>query len=310
MPLTSASPTPSLAGVWVPIVTPFLQQAERPVDHAALGLLAKRLQAAAVHGLVVGGTTGEAFALSNAERLACWQTIASHAPHVPLMLGSGGASLNEALADMAWLADAQRAQELPLHAVLLAAPAYIRPSVAGLERWFSALADAAPAPVVIYDIPYRTGAVLPRELLLTLAQHPRIVGVKDCGGDWAKSQALLHDGRLQWLAGEDMQVLAQLAHGAVGCISASAHLWPERWVALYTAVRDHKLDHARQCWRELLPVIDTAFAEPNPAPIKAALAAQGLCSAAVRAPLCEASDAITARWQALGLASAAAVNPR
>jgi 4-hydroxy-tetrahydrodipicolinate synthase len=171
MSLISASQTRSLAGVWVPIITPFLEQTDRPVDHAALGLLAKRLQAAAVHGLVVGGTTGEAFALSNAERLACWHTIASHAPHVPLMLGTGGASLSEALADMAWLADAQRTQGLPLHAVLLAAPAYVRPSVAGLEHWFCRLADAAPAPVVVYDIPYRTGAVLPRDLLLRLATH-------------------------------------------------------------------------------------------------------------------------------------------
>jgi len=302
MSLISASQTRSLAGVWVPIITPFLEQTDRPVDHAALGLLAKRLQAAAVHGLVVGGTTGEAFALSNAERLACWHTIASHAPHVPLMLGTGGASLSEALADMAWLADAQRTQGLPLHAVLLAAPAYIRPSVAGLEHWFCRLADAAPAPVVVYDIPYRTGAVLPRDLLLRLATHPRIVGVKDCGGDWAKSQALLHDGRLQWLAGEDMQVLAQLAHGAVGCISASAHLWPEHWVALYEAIQNHQLDQARARWRALLPVIETAFAEPNPAPIKTALALQGLCSASVRAPLCEASDTVAARWQALGVA--------
>lgn len=302
MVISSNPQNPSLAGVWVPIITPFIEQPHRPVDHASLGQLAKRFQEASVHGLVVGGTTGEAFALSAAERLACWKTIATHAPDLPLMVGAGGASLSDARDDMAWLAESRRTQGLPLQAVLLAAPAYIRPSVAGLEHWFTTLADTAPAPVVVYDIPYRTGVVLPRELLLRLAEHPRIVGVKDCGGDWAKTQALLHDGRLQWLAGEDMQVLALLAHGAVGCISASAHLWPERWVAFYTAMRNSQLAPARQCWQELLPVIETAFAEPNPAPIKAALALQGLCSAVVRAPLCAASDAVLARWKTLGIA--------
>jgi 4-hydroxy-tetrahydrodipicolinate synthase len=302
MPMPTTPTPPSLSGVWVPLITPFDNTDEQAVDHNSLNRLTAHLASQGVHGLVVGGTTAEAAALTPGERLACWRTVAHSAPGVPLMLGTGGASLAEALHDMAWLGQQRQDHGLPLHSVLLAAPAYIRPSAHGLLNWFHTLADAAPAPVVIYDIPYRTGSVLARDTLLQLADHPNIIGIKDCGGDAAKTLALLHDGRLHIMAGEDLQVMAHLAHGGAGCISASAHLFPERWVGLFKHMQHSHLPAAQALWRSLVPLIDNAFSEPNPGPIKAALAIQGwIDSDAVRSPMTVAGDAVKARWKALGL---------
>jgi 4-hydroxy-tetrahydrodipicolinate synthase len=246
--------------------------------------------------MVVGGTTAEVAALNADERLACWRTVAAYAPGVPLMLGTGGTSLTEALQDMAWLKHQTHA--LPLHSVLLAAPAYIRPSAQGLLDWFYTLADAAPAPVVVYDIPYRTGSVLTRDTLLQLAKHGNIIGIKDCGGDLGKTLALLHDGRLQVMAGEDLQVLSHLAHGAAGCISACAHLHPQRWVDLYQHMRQGELQQAQAVWCALVPLVELAFSEPNPAPIKAALSVQGFGNGLLRSPMTMASPELKARWAA------------
>jgi 4-hydroxy-tetrahydrodipicolinate synthase len=295
--MSEPSTPPQLEGVWVPIITPFADHPGREVDHAALGRLAKHLQRQGVSGLVVGGTTGEAAALTPQERLDCWHTVAQHAPALPLMLGTGGASLADALEDMHLIRQYQLTQRVRLDALLLAAPSYVRPSQQGLRDWFLVLADAAPAPVVMYDIPYRTGSTLARETLLSLADHPNIIGIKDCGGDLAKTLALLHDGRLQVLAGEDLQVLAHLAHGGKACISASAHLHPQRWVRMVQCMRSNHLDEAQALWRELVPLIETAFSEPNPGPLKAALAIQGFGSSCVRAPMMDASPAVFSRWK-------------
>jgi len=290
---------PQLEGVWVPIVTPFVDSPGREVDHAALGRLARHLKRQGVSGLVVGGTTGEAAALAPHERLDCWRTVAQHAPELPLMLGTGGGGLADAMEDMRLLRQTRLLQGLRLDALLLAAPAYVRPSQQGLLDWFLALADAAPAPLVIYDIPYRTGSTLTRETLLSLAQHPNIMGVKDCGGDLSKTLALLQHGGLQVMAGEDLQVLAHLAHGGKGCISACAHLYPQHWVRMVQCMRNNQLDEARALWHELVPLIETAFMEPNPGPLKAALALQGFGGACLRAPMTVASPAVTSRWKSV-----------
>jgi len=297
--MSEPSTPPQLEGVWVPIITPFVDNPGREVDHAALGRLAEHLQRQGVSGVVVGGTTGEVASLTPQERLDCWHTVAQHAPGLPLMLGTGGACLADAMEDMHRLRQVQLAQGLRLDALLLSAPPYVRPSQQGLRDWFLVLADAAPAPVVIYDIPYRTGSTLSRETLLSLAQHPNIIGIKDCGGDLAKTLALLHDGRLRILAGEDLQVLAHLAHGGTGCISASAHLHAQRWVRMVQCMRSTQLDEAQALWRELVPLIETAFSEPNPGPLKAALSIQGFGSSCVRAPMTAASPAVFSRWESM-----------
>jgi 4-hydroxy-tetrahydrodipicolinate synthase len=295
----STSSRSNFSGLWVPLVTPFTTDA---VDHAALGRLVEHLVSAGVSGFVVCGSTGEAAALSDKEQLAVLRTVGRHAGNLPLMMGVGGSDL---AATLAWLqtVSAGAAQELPkLHSVLVSAPCYIRPAQAGLLHWFHTLADNSSVPLVVYDIPYRTGIALERDTLLALARHWNIQAIKDCGGDHAKTQALLRDGGLQVLAGEDLQFFSTLALGGVGAITASAHIHTERWVALMTALRTDDLSAARRLWQPLAPLVEALFSEPNPAPIKALLARQRLGNGELRPPMTAMS--------ATGLERLVAVNAR
>lgn len=267
----------------MPLVTPFA--ANNAVDHAALGRLVEHLVRAGVSGLVVCGSTGEAAALSDEEQLAVLRTVERHAGGLPLVMGVGGSDL---AATLKWLhtVTAGATQALPtLHGVLVPAPCYIRPAQAGLLHWFHALADASDVPLIVYDIPYRTGIALERDTLLSLANHPNVRAIKDCGGDHGKTQALLRDGRLQVLAGEDLQLFSTLALGGAGAIAASAHVHTQRWVALVAALRAGHLADARALWHPLAPLVESLFSEPNPAPIKALLAKQALGSGVLRPPL-------------------------
>lgn len=259
------------------------------MDHVALATLARRLATTGIAGFVVCGSTGEAAALDEDEQLAVLDTVAAAAPQLPRMMGVSGYHLPKMLA---WV---DRLNAYPLSALLVPAPNYIRPSQAGLIQWFESIAQLSAAPLVIYDIPYRTGATLPLDTLLTLAANPRIRGIKDCGGDARKTQALIADGRLQVLAGEDAQIFTTLALGGAGAIAASAHLHTEQFVQVINALRQGHFAHAREPWQPLLPLIDLLFAEANPGPLKAALAHEGWISDELRAPMTPASTPLRHR---------------
>lgn len=282
--------TATFSGLWIPLVTPFHDHA---VDHAALHKLVQHLVPQGIAGIVVCGSTGEAAALSAEEQLAVLDTVAQASPGLPLVMGLSGYHLPDTLE---WV---RTLGTRTLAGLLVPAPHYIRPSQAGLVQWFTAIADASSQPVLIYDIPARTGVQLTLETLRTLAQHPNMVGIKDCGGDAAKTQALIADGQLQVLAGDDANIFTTLALGGAGAIAASGHVHTARLVALMQQVVRGELAAAQTRWRPLQPLIEALFAEPNPGPIKALLAQQGLMQAELRAPMTAASSALTGRLVAL-----------
>jgi 4-hydroxy-tetrahydrodipicolinate synthase len=131
------------------------------------------------------------------------------------------------------------------------------------------------------------------DTIRTLAQHPRIAAVKDCGGDQQLTMQLIRDGELAVLAGEDPQIFSTLCLGGAGAIAASAHIRPDLFVKMYHAVRENRLDEARKIFYWLLPVIDLLFDEPNPAPVKALLARFGWMSEELRLPMQAASARLT-----------------
>lgn len=244
------------------------------------------------------GSTGEAAALDDAEQLAVLDTVLAAANGLPVMMGLSGYHLPQTRAWVKTLAIR------PIHSLLVPAPHYIRPSQAGLLHWFRTLADASSAPVVVYDIPYRTGSQLTKDTLLALAAHPTIRAIKDCGGDARKTQALIADGRLQVLAGEDAQILSTVALGGAGAIAASAHLRTADFVQVIRLAQEGRLTQARARWQSLPALIDALFAEPNPALIKLALADQGLIYNELRLPMTVASVEGTAQIrQALAVGS-------
>ena len=297
---SSTVPSPDFSGLWIPLVTPFRDGA---VDHAALARLTAHLARTGIRGVVVCGSTGEAAALSKEEQLACLRTVAAHAGGLPLVMGLSGHHLPDT---RAWVQRLAAPDVPPLAGLLVPAPHYVRPAQDGLRAWFTALADASAVPLVVYDIPYRTGATLARETLLALAAHPNIRAVKDCGGDPGKTLALIRDGRLQVLAGEDEQLFATVAQGGAGAIAASAHVHTRRFVAVLDAIAVGDLPCARQAWHPLVPLIEALFAEANPGPLKALLAAQGWCANELRAPMTAASESHAQHLRALSEAVAAA----
>jgi len=272
--------TPDFTGLWIPLITPFHQGA---VDHPALTRLVKHFATEGVAGFVACGSTGEAAALDKTEQLEVLDTVLAANTGLPVVMGLSGYHMEQT---MAWV---KTLCQQPIAGVLVPAPHYIRPSQAGLQHWFTALADCDTRPLIIYDIPYRTGSQLTLETLLKLAAHPNIRAIKDCGGDALKTQALIDDGRLQVLAGEDAQILATLTMGGVGAITASAHLKTAQFVQVLAAMRRGEGAQAQQLWQALPALVQAVFAEPNPALIKAALAHLGLIHNELRLPMMPAS---------------------
>ncbi|WP_455884678.1 4-hydroxy-tetrahydrodipicolinate synthase [Pseudomonas spelaei] len=280
----------SFQGIWVPVVTPFQDGA---IDFIGLRRLVGHLLDKHVAGIMVCTTTGEAAALSRDEQLAVLDAVLQQVPAGRVVMGLSGNNQSELLQFQ------QHILERPIAGLLVPAPSYIRPSQAGLAAFFRTVADASRVPVILYDIPYRTGATFEQATLLSIVAHERIVAIKDCGGNLANTLALLASGEVDVLCGEDIQLFNALCLGATGAIAASAHVHTEQFVALYQQVRDNRLAEARATFFALLPLINTMFMEPNPAPVKAALALQGLIGSELRAPMQAASEASVARLQTL-----------
>jgi 4-hydroxy-tetrahydrodipicolinate synthase len=276
-------------GVWVPLVTPFSGGA---VDGGALRRLVRHYAAAGVDGLVVCGSTGEAASLDDAEQLAVLDAVLNEAGRLPVIMGLAGNHQGHVMQRLSAFGTR------PLAGILAPAPYYVRAGQEGAAAYFRCLADASRFPLVLYDIPYRTGTTLDTATLLSLAAHPNIAAIKDCGGSLAKTLALIADGQMNVLAGEDLQSLSTLCLGGTGMIAAAAHIRPDLFVAMHQAVRAQQLDLARRLFQALVPVIQLAFAEPNPGPLKAQLGRQGLLSDELRLPMPAASAALAARMDA------------
>lgn len=278
----------SFQGIWVPVVTPFHDGA---IDFIGLRRLVSHLLEKHVAGIMVCTTTGEAASLSRQEQLAVLDAVLLLVPAHRVVMGLAGYNQIELL---------QFQREIlkrPLAGLLVPAPSYIRPSQAGLEAFFRTVADASSVQIILYDIPYRTGVTFEQATLLNIVQHPRIVAIKDCGGNLATTLALLASGDVDVLCGEDLQMFNALCLGASGAIAASAHVRTDDFVALCQLVRDNQLTEARSIFFKLIPLINTMFMEPNPAPVKAALALEGLIGSELRAPMQVASTAVVERLQ-------------
>ncbi|NKI96573.1 4-hydroxy-tetrahydrodipicolinate synthase [Rhizobacter sp. SG703] len=286
-----------LSGIWVPVVTPFA--ADGRVDHERLAALVAGLVADGIHGLVACGTTGEAATLDEAEQAAVLRTVLRAAGGRKVLMGVSGIAPREVAAAC------RRFGEQPVAGFLVPPPSYVRPSQQGIVEFYREVAAAAPSAIVVYDIPYRTGTEMSLATLRSIAAIPGVRGLKDCGGDPRKTQALIADGRLAVLSGEDHNIFTTLCQGGQGAIAASAHLHPRRFVEMYDAVQAGDLPRARRLHHALAPMVGALFAEPNPGPLKAQLAALGQVGPALRAPMTAASALVAAAlreaWQQAGV---------
>jgi len=279
-----------LRGVWVPLITPF--DPAGAVDLDAIERLCHEYLDAGVAGIVALGTTGEPSALDADEKRSVLETITRTcaARDARVIVGTGTNDTRTTIA--ATLA----AAELPaVVGVLVVVPYYVRPSEAGIVAHFKAVADASPVPLVLYNIPVRTGRVVGPAAMLDLARTPNIAGVKQAVGaldtDTLEILAGAPEG-FAVLGGDDAFHFPIVCMGGHGAICASAHLCTERWVAMIECGLAGKTEDGRVHAEALLPVVNAGFAEPNPAVFKGALHAQGrIASADVRLPLTNATAA-------------------
>jgi len=284
-----------LQGLWLPLVTPFR---DRELDEASLRRLVAHYMALPVDGLILAATTGESLTLTSGETERLVFTVrdeAGRARNLPLCLGLSGSNTTALLETLA------RTAAWPIDAYLISCPYYSRPSQRGLELHFSALADRAVHPVMLYNIPYRTGVNLGNEAMLRLAGHGNIVGLKDCSDDRDQSRDLLRrrSDDFAVLTGEDAQYHQALVDGADGGILASAHIETETFANVWKLheAGDHK--SALAAWRSVEELVRLLFSEPSPAPIKHWLWRTGLIeSADLRLPMTEVSAELAARLDA------------
>ena len=285
-----------LHGLWLPLVTPFRNG---ELDEASLRRLVRHYTGGPVDGLILAATSGEGLTLGMAEleRLVALvrAEIAGSGRTMPVCLGLSGSSTRKMLDALdetaAW----------PIDGYLIASPYYSRPSQRGLLQHFTALADHASGPIVLYNIPYRTAVNLANETLLRLAEHQNIVGLKDCGAGRAQSIDLLRQrpAGFRVLTGEDAQYYEALSDGADGAILLSAHVETETFASVHTLLKQGNRDAAQACWESVSELTRLLFAEPSPAPAKYWLSRTGLIdSAEVRLPMVEVSAEVAARLDA------------
>ncbi|NOJ47010.1 4-hydroxy-tetrahydrodipicolinate synthase [Bradyrhizobium archetypum] len=281
-----------LQGLWLPLITPFR---DGELDEASLRRLVRRYAAGPVDGFILAATSGEGMSLraDELERLVTLtrNELSASRRYLPILLGLSGASTAKMLDAL------DETAGWPIDGYLIASPYYIRPSQRGLLQHFTALADHAAWPIVLYNIPYRTAVSLTNETLLQLAAHSNIIGMKDCSADRAQSIDLLarRPAGFRVLTGEDTQYHDALADGADGAILLSAHLETEAFASMQALIRQGDRDGARASWKELSRLTRLLFAEPSPAPAKYWLARSGLIdSAEVRLPMVEVSAELAA----------------
>jgi len=277
-----------LGGAYTALVTPFTEDGSA-IDFDAYEKLVESQIAGGISGLVPCGTTGETPTLSDSEqRELVKRTVGAAKGRVPVLVGTGSNSTKKSI-------DASKAAlEAGADAVMIVMPYYNKPSQEGMVRHVELIAKAVDAPIVLYNIPGRSGVELSvASLLRILDSSPGVVGVKDATGNVQSCQRLLSKAgdRVVVMSGDDPLTLPMMSVGARGVISVTSNVYPKQVREVVADATAGRWDEARRKHFALLPVHAAMFIEPNPQPVKAALSLEGRLRATVRRPMIEASKA-------------------
>lgn len=283
-----------LHGTGVALVTPFTSTGT--VDMAAWERLLDFTIAGGVEYLVLNGTTGESPTVTASEKTDLLNAARQHvAGRVPLVYGIGGNDTRTVEQQL------HSADLTGIEAILSASPAYNKPSQAGIVAHYQRLADASPRPLILYNVPSRTGSNLTAATVLELAKHDNIIGIKEASGNVEQALAILASkpADFLFLSGDDMLTVPLIACGSQGIISVLANAFPQRFSDMTRAALAGDFARAQQLLFGLVPLNPLMYEEGNPVGVKAALSLQGVCEPAVRLPLVPASEGLTARIKAL-----------
>ena len=280
------------------MITPF--DSSGAVDHGTVWDLARHLVDTGNDGIVVAGTTGESPTLDVDEKVALFKAVVDAVgDRAFVVAGTGTYDTAESLHLTT------RAIEVGVHGVMAVTPYYSRPPQQGLFEHFTAIAEASSVPVLLYNIPSRTSRRIEVETLVRLAEHDRIVAVKDAVGDLGFTTDTVNacGDNLAVYSGDDLLTLPMMSVGAAGVVSVGAHLAGEQIAAMIEAAVSGNWEEARRLHLALAPLCRALFVEPNPMPVKAALSAFWQSVGEPRLPLVPASaETVTAIKEALAIA--------
>lgn len=271
-------------GVATAIVTPMNKNG---VDYDAFGRLIDWQIEQGINGLVVAGTTGEGSTLSDEEhREVLAYAVKRINGRVPCIAGTGSN-------DTAYAIELTKyACSIGFDAMLVVTPYYNKATQKGLVKMFNAIADASTKPIIVYNIPSRTGVNIEPATFVELAKHPRIAAIKEASGNLSKmvEEFALLDGSLDIYSGNDDQIVPTLSMGGKGVISVLSNIMPKETVAMCDAFFAGDVATAAKMQCKYLPLIQALFCEVNPIPVKAALAAMGRMEGVIRLPLTEMEE--------------------
>jgi 4-hydroxy-tetrahydrodipicolinate synthase len=295
-------PDPRFTGSGVALVTPFNEDG---VNERVIGELVRFHHDEGTDALIVCGSTGEAAAMSADEQYrTAVAAVEANAGRLPVIVGCGGSDTRQVCRLGA------HARQAGADAVLLSAPPYSKPPQRGLTDHFRAVIDAADLPAIIYNVPGRTAVNILPETIMRLADDGRVIGVKEACGDIAQIAELARQAgdRLAIWSGNDDQVAAILALGGRGVITVVGNVAPRDTSTMVSAWFDGDIARATALQLRYLPLIRALFAEPNPIPVKTAVAWLGFEVGPLRTPLCAADPGqqaeVVRMMEGLGLAPA------
>jgi 4-hydroxy-tetrahydrodipicolinate synthase len=288
------------SGCGTALVTPFRR--DLSLDEPAMRKLVRRQIDAGIDFLVPCGTTGESPTLSEREHLRVVEiTLEEASGRVPVLAGAGGYNTSEAIAM------AKELQSMRVDGILSVTPYYNKPTPEGLYQHFKAIASAVSLPVIVYNVPRRTGTNVDPATLKRLAEIDNIVGVKEASGDVAQIASILAHlpETFTVLSGDDSLALPIIALGGKGLISVVSNEIPAEMTELIRLCLQDHFEPARRLQRRFLPLMEVNFIESSPIPVKAAMAAMGLLEPVWRLPLCaprpENEEKIRGVLECLGL---------
>ena len=279
---------PFFTGVCTALVTPFLKDS---VNYPMLEQLLRRQYDAGIRAVVICGTTGESATLTDEEKLTMFRYAKKSMPEdLRIIAGTGSNSTVHAIAL------SQAAQDAGADALLVVSPYYNKATPEGLYLHYAAIASSVQIPVILYNVPSRTGVDIPVEVYRRLSQIPNIAGVKEASSDirkLARIRSQCPDHFTVWCGNDDLAVAA-MALGAKGLISVVSNIEPEITGSMIGAALDGDFDTATALQLSLLPRIEALFKEVNPIPVKAAMAMIGYDCGSCRMPLCSPSEETSA----------------
>ena len=268
----------NLTGCGTALITPFKNG---EVDYDAFAALVDRQIEAGIDYLVPLGTTGETPCLEDDERIKVQQIAKAHSQGRPVVVGGGTNSLQHTIRSM------QMLEPYGVDAFLIVVPYYNKPTQEGQYQYFKAVAEATEKPIVLYNVPGRTGVNMSAETTLRLAEIENIVAIKEASGDREQIEKIIANAPegFQVLSGNDDDTLWMMQQGGAGIISVASNVAPKHLAEFTTAIRNGEMEKAEALNAELMPLFKNCFVESNPIPAKAAMHAMGLIENELRLPL-------------------------